>query len=267
MIRVGRVRAAAVAAVAIALAGCDGGDAATPTRSPSPSPVESPSPSRPPETVTPTATASQGPTGSPAAPPVLRLPEDAPVAFDGEVSADGPFEELIPPGAEVLDAWYRGPFRAMPAWVGVVWARGDDPFARELGLVLWQRAPDAPSWRVAYAITDPPERGVLGISVELGEVTGDAVDDVLSFEETGGSGACGTWRVISPVPGGALTALKRRTCDARISVVAGHLQLREAVFEPGDAHCCPSAFRTTTLEWDGTAFVSTDVREEPGPTG
>jgi hypothetical protein len=197
---------------------------------------------------------------------VLHLPADAPTTFDGTLEVDGPFDELVPPGAEVLDAWLREPSGDLLASAGVVWGRGDDPFARELGVVLWERFVDPPVWRATYAFTDPPERGILGISVDVAELTGDGVDDALTFGSTGGSGACGVWRVIAPRPGGADVILKRSTCDAEISIVGDHLELREAVFEPDDAHCCPSAFRTTTLEWDGSSFAATDVREEPAPS-
>ena len=32
-----------------------------------------------------------------------------------------------------------------------------------------------------------------------------------------------------------------------------------AVYRPDDAHCCPSAFRHVTFEWNGEAFERTDV--------
>jgi hypothetical protein len=193
---------------------------------------------------------------------VIDLPPDAPTTFDGAVTADGPFEPLVPPGAGVVGAWFQQPDEDR-AFASVIWERGDDPFARELGFVLWERFPDG--WRVTHAFTEPPAEGLLGIQLGTGDVTGDGVDDSLTIESIGGSGACAVWRVIAPFPGGATQALKRRTCDAALAIVDGHLELREAVFEPGDSHCCPSSFRTTTLTWDGESFVETAVREEPAP--
>jgi len=238
------------------------GAGASPNPSPSPSADATVSP-----TGTPTASAvptgSSPPSASPTPEPRLQLPADAPTSYDGVVSADGPFEPLVPPGAEVLDARFHEPSDEVQAFAWVVWGRGDDPFARELGVVLWERFGDQPMWRATHAFTDEPAEGVLGISLDAADVTDDGSEDGLTFEQTGGSGACGRWRVIAPFHGGATRALDRQTCDAQIAIVGDHLELREAVYEADDAHCCPSAVRTTTLEWDGVSFVETDVREEP----
>jgi hypothetical protein len=256
--------AGALGALALLLAACSGTSEVEASASPSSSssPTSSPSP----VAATPTASAGQAasPTSSasPTPEPVLRLPSDAPISYDGAVSVDGPFEPLAPPGAEVLDAWFQEPSDEVQAFAWVVWGRGDDPFARELGVVLWERFGGHPTWRATHAFTDEPPDGVLGISLETADVTRDGFDDALTFEQTGGSGACGTWRVVAPFHGGATLAMKRQTCDAEISIVGDHLELREAVYEPDDAHCCPSAFRTTTLQWDGETFVATAVREE-----
>lgn len=249
---------AALLAFAFTLAACEGGGAdggsptARPSAIPDPRPTESSSASA--TTTTPTV---QGPTPE----PVLQLPPDAPTSFDGVVTKGGPFEPLVPPGAEVLNASLGQPSAGAPAFAWLVWGRGDDPFARELGVVLWEEFPVG--WRATHAFTDEPAEGVLGISLDVADVTGDGLEDALTFEQTGGTGACGRWRVIAPFHGGATLAMKRQTCDAEISIVGDHLELREAVYQADDAHCCPSAFRTTTLRWDGEAFVETDVREEP----
>jgi hypothetical protein len=72
--------------------------------------------------------------------------------------------------------------------------------------------------------------------------------------------------LIALTEGDAAQVFRRSGCDTTIEPAGdGTLSMREAVFEPGDSHCCPSAFRTTTLEWDGSAFVATDVRESPAP--
>jgi hypothetical protein len=260
-VRVSRL-AVAVAAIALALGACEatGGDDASPT----PNATESPSAtSTPSASSTPSPTSSPSASASPTPEPLIDLPPDAPTAFDGALTADGPFEPLVPPGAGVLDAWFQQPDEDL-AFASVIWDRGDDPFARELGFVLWERFPDG--WRVTHAFTEPPGRGLLGIQMDTGDVTGDGFDDSLTIASIGGSGACAVWRVVAPFHGGATEALKRRTCDAALTILGDHLELREAVFEPGDSHCCPSAFKTTTLEWDGTAFVATDVRESPAPT-
>ncbi|MGH2636711.1 MAG: hypothetical protein ACRDHU_11290 [Actinomycetota bacterium] len=250
----------AFVALALALAACDGtgGDVGSATRSPT---VTAPTTTATPSASV-TVSATTSPTSSPSPPPDLRLPPDAPTTFDGAVSAEGPFEQLAPPGSEVLDVWFQKPAGEASAIAGVVWGRGDDPFARELGVVVWQESPQAPAWRATFAFTDEPAKGVLGISLDVADLTLDGLDDALTLEQTGGTGACGVWRVIAPFDGGASQVLRRATCDAQIAIVDTHLELTEAVFEPNDAHCCPSAFRTTTIEWDGSEFVETDVRVE-----
>lgn len=258
-----RLGASALTALAL-LVSCSGEPTVEASAGASPSTTEGSSPSdtpstAPPVSSSPSPTAGAGPTIE----PVLQLPVDAPRTFEGTVSTDGPFEPLVPPSAEVIDAWFQQPSGANPAFAWVVWGRGEDPFARELGVVLWERSPDDDAWRAIHGFTDRPTKGVLGISLEAADLTGDGFEDGLTFEQTGGTGACGRWRVVAPFRGGAMVALDRQTCDAELSIVGDHLELREAVYGPDDAHCCPSAFRTTTLEWDGRAFVETAVLEEP----
>ena len=50
-------------------------------------------------------------------------------------------------------------------------------------------------------------------------------------------------------------------CDGRIEPGppgAPGLVLTGAVYRQGDAHCCPSAIRQTTLTWTGTMWRVTD---------
>jgi hypothetical protein len=104
---------------------------------------------------------------------------------------------------------------------------------------------------------------VLGIRLRSGDLTGDGYRDLLAFEETGGSGACGVWRVFAAVDGTLRELLRRRTCDTDISLARGGLQVTAAVFEPGDAHCCPSALRQLTLRWDGSRWRREEVELIP----
>jgi hypothetical protein len=253
------------AALAAALAACDGGNGATPTSPPSasPSPTASTSPS---------VTGSPSPSASPSASvePMLRLPSDAPVTLDDPAAisavAAGDYTALAPPGATVTATWVLGAPEDPFDQIAFAWRRGEDPFALEQGFVVWQRFKTEPAWRAVYGYTDKPARQVLGITFETGDLTGDSVDEALTFEQTGGSGACGTWRVVSPSPGGASEVFRRRTCDADVRIAGATLVVREAVFEPEDAHCCPSHTRTTVLEWDGSAFeeTSTEVVDTAG---
>lgn len=239
----------------LALAACDDGGAGTvgtPTPSPSPSATDTP---------TPTATPSAEPS-----------PDERPIppAWAAPIDQDLPSGDLadatlVPPDAQVTARVELPSAGGVPDQIAVAYAIGDDPFAAEHGFALWQRFAEPPAWSVVLAFVDAPEDGVLGIVVRGGDLTGDGHADVLTFEDTGGSGACGRWRVLATIDGDARQLFSKRTCDTDIALVPGALAMREAVYEPDDAHCCPSAFRTTTLEWDGTAFVETDVREEPAP--
>jgi hypothetical protein len=197
----------------------------------------------------------------------VQLPPDAPTIFEADAApADLPFDRLVPPGAEVDATWILDSPEDPTQQLGIVWSRGEDPLFRERGFALWMPFDDPARWQIVFAFTDPVNEGVLAIRTVEGDLTGDLVPDLLTFEDLGGSGACGTWRVITSASTTASQVFHRRTCDAELSIVGNHLELFEAVFEPGDAHCCPSAFRTTTLEWNGERFVRTNVVESPAPS-
>ncbi|MGZ8605286.1 MAG: hypothetical protein ACXWX9_11115 [Actinomycetota bacterium] len=254
-------RTAAIAALVLSLAAlvaCDGEDrAAGPTPSAPPSASPSPTATTPPPEPSPTAEPSPSPRPFP---PVWAAPIEADVAPDELADAD-----LVPPDALITDRVSLPAAGGVLDQVAVAYTIGEDPFAAEHGLAVWQRFAEAPAWSVVLVFVDAPDEGVLGIDLQTGDVTGDGHDDVLAFEQTGGSGACGRWRVLAAAGGTIAQVFSKRTCDTQITLVAGALEMREAVFEPDDAHCCPSAFRTTTLAWDSEAFVETDVREEPAP--
>ena len=80
-----------------------------------------------------------------------------------------------------------------------------------------------PTAQVAGAVRvhRPAAHGVLGISMEPGDLTGDGIVDLLTNEHTGGSGACGRWRVIASEPGVATEIFRRDTCDTDIAIAAG----------------------------------------------
>lgn len=214
-----------------------------------------------PSSVTPAQVSSattQPPPPSPkptSSPTTLQLPANAPRTFANPLDPEAvPTGELVPPGAQVTSTWTMSPPDDPIALVGLAWARGNDPFGQEHGFVLWERFDQDPPWRAIYAFTDPPSREVFGIRFQIGDLTDDGIDDVLTFEDMGGSGGCGVWRVISPMGGVASQILREHTCDAQIRNGGGALRIRQAVFQPGDAHCCPSSFETTVLRWDGTTW-------------
>lgn len=221
-----------------------------------------PSPSR---TMEPTATPSgPSPTGTvatPTPPPTstIDVPVDAPTTYSRRVTSDKvPVADLVPLGAEVTTAWRLRPTADQVPQIALAWTRGVDPFSAEHGFEVWQQFPDKPPWRVVYAFTDPPSEGVLGVRFDVGDATGDAIPDVLTFEDRGGSGGCGVWRVVQSGAGFATAILNRSTCDTQIQIASGTLRIRAAEYEPGDSHCCPSRFRITTIRWNGTGWTVAD---------
>jgi hypothetical protein len=225
--------------------GVESAPAPSPTRTVEPT-ATSPSP-----TLTATATPSLTPS------PVVDVPTDAPTTYARRQAPDKvPVADLVPLGAEVT---MRFPVTSdrVPQ-IALAWKRGVDPFSSEHGFELWQLFGDAPPWRVVYAFTDPPSARVLGVRFDVGDVTGDAIPDVLTFEDKDGSGGCGVWRVVRSDAGFATPIFRRSTCDTEIELTSGTLRIRSAEYEPGDSHCCPSRFRTTTIRWDGNGWTVVD---------
>jgi hypothetical protein len=239
------------------------GNTVTTTRSASPTAAASPTTA--PSTST-TTTAAASPTSTEQ--PDVQLPAGTPNAVDdpadlAAISA-GDLTPLVPAGSSVG----RSAVLSAPAdpidQVAASWVSGEPP-ARRSGLIVWQRADGQPAWRAVYAFTDPRNRGVFGIAVEQGDLTGDGVPDLLTLEDVGGSGACGTYRVIASTAGRATEILRRDVCDTEIQIARGDLRVREAVFEPTDPHCCPSAFRTTILRWNGSDWKEISSAVSPAP--
>jgi hypothetical protein len=200
--------------------------------------------------------------------PDVRLPEGMPAIVDDPAklaSIDaGDLTSLVPAGTSITSQ-----VQTIGAVVGSGPVPNDEialawlyegPPERSTGLIVWQRFEDE-SWHAVYAFTDRPHKGVFGIRLDIGDVTRDAFADVLSLEDVGGSGACGTYRVIASGVDDANEIFRRDTCDTQIAIAGRDLRVREAVFRAGDPHCCPSAFRESTLRWNGTSWdeVSSEV--------
>jgi hypothetical protein len=241
------VRTRLAPALAVAALACTRATTGTPTTT-SPaatSPVTPPPTTGPPTTVT----TSVAPPPS----PVPSLPPGVPPGFEDDVaSGNVPAAALIPLRAEVAGTWY-GATEEGDAIV-VAWRMpSEDPYRTAQGVVAWRRFDDdgAP-WRPVWGETFPARAMLLANTAEVGEVTGDASDEVVVFAETGGSGGCGSYTVVELATG---TPVYDRpdVCDTRLVTdpsIPG-LILTEAVYRAGDAHCCPSAFRTTTLTYEG----------------
>ena len=188
---------------------------------------------------------------SPPAP--ATLPAGLPPGYPLDVEpADLAFDQMVPDGADVTATAFPGEHTAI-----AIWAIGDDPLRREHGLAVWRRTPgEDPPWVATYAFRDPPRAGVLGIRVDTADATGDGEPDALVFENAGGSGTCGTWRLIALAVGGDEQTFVRDLCDASVEFSSRPVGLRltESVFAPADPHCCPSGTTTTVLVWNGARW-------------
>jgi hypothetical protein len=263
------MRAPLLALVLLLLVACGGPDVAGPSATPTGSSVTSASTSAP--TSPSGAPSATPPVSASAAPePDVHVPADAPTLVDDPADVEkvtaGDLTPLVPPRAEVTFTALQTTPQDPLDQIAVAWRRGPDAFASTHGLVVWQRF-EGPSWRALYAFTDRPSSGVLGITIEPGDLTGDGIADLLTNEQTGGTGACGRWRVVASEPGGANEIFRRDTCDTEIAVAQGELRIREAVYDPGDPHCCPSAFRAITLRWDGSDWRQTSSQVQPLGSG
>lgn len=238
--------------LAISAAAC-GGSAQEPIATDPPANGEVPS-----VTVNPSPSASDepSPTGDPTPAPAT-IPDGVPATFDQDVAGrDLPVDELVPPGDEVTDAVRSRSTDAEVVVIVFATPGGGDPFSQARGFVVWRRdAGGDPAWRAIYGLAHGKREGVLAISADVTDLTGDGSADALIREETGGSGACATYRVVDPSAGAALW--KRSVCDAEIQPNPDPTGLYEVarIYGPEDAHCCPSAIRERVLTWNGTRFI------------
>lgn len=200
-------------------------------------------------------TRSVGPTDGASVIIPAGIPSGTPPSYAKDVpAAKLPPQALVPPGVTVTDAWSTTTSAGETA--GVAYVQPGDPLQAPHGLVIWRRSPGVvPSWRPVFGITTAASAGVFQIETMLGEATGDGSDDALVFEATGGSGACGTTLLLDLAANAQV--FKKTACDTVVefSPAPVGLSIRQAVFGPTDSHCCPSAFRTTVLTYNGGTWV------------
>jgi hypothetical protein len=237
-------------ATALTLAGCGGEVVEAPPAPPSPSPVASVSP--PPS-----------PVASPP-PPTSGLPAGLPDAFAEALDpADLPPEALVPDGADVTGLWLARTSEGDA--VVVAWAdpKGD-PFQRKGGVAVWRRFTQDPPWRAVFGRAAPAEQGVLGVRATTADVTGDASEDALIVQDTGGTGSCGHYLVVDLLAGVPLW--ERDLCDGQVDASTSPVGLvvSQAVFKEGDAHCCPSGFRRTVITYDDGVWTKFSEEEARG---
>ncbi len=189
------------------------------------------------------------------------IPAGTPPTYDEDVDvANLPADALVPIGTGPTDVWPAiAPDGTQFSLIAFA-APSDDPLRQARGLLVWRRFHDGPPWRAVLGLSDPARAGVLAVHALIGDATGDGSPDAITFEETGGSGACGTWRVLDLAANAGV--FTKETCDTTIDLSSEPVGLvvREAVFAPGDAHCCPSTMRISVLTFDdasGWAVYST----------
>jgi hypothetical protein len=234
---------ARVIALALLAAAC-GGSAVAPPVMPSPSPA-------PPLT---SASSPPSPSSVPAGVEVVELDVGA---------ADLAPEELVPARADVTGTWILAGGSAETLLVA--WSRrSPDPLVSGHGYALFRRMPDLGQWWGVYRRDIGRRAGVFGVSALTADLTGDGAEDALVLEQTGGTGACGTYRVIDAEA--AESVFERLVCDTRIapSTAPVGIAMRRAVYGPDDPHCCPSGIRTTILVYEGGGSWAKDsVTDEP----
>jgi hypothetical protein len=178
-----------------------------------------------------------------------------PTAFIADLPPpDLPPEKLVPTGADVTGEWFA--FTHRGAAVLIAWVEPGTDYSRlPRGFAVWRHFDAEPHWRTGLVTRHDPEDGIQEIQITTADLTGDGSDDALVFEGVGGSGACGRWSVVDLAR--VKETYRRDLCDGRIEpgppgspgfVVTG------SVYRQGDAHCCPSAIRRTTLIWTGTMW-------------
>jgi hypothetical protein len=198
---------------------------------------------------------TSSPTTTPSSSPLPSLPAGLPPSFGNDVSpGDVPAAALIPIGAEVTGSWDAS--TSTDDALVVAWSvPGPDPFRQDHGIAAWRRFDDGgspwrPVWGMAFsALRDP----MLAVSGQVADVTGDGSEDAIVFAERGGSGGCGLTLVVDLATG--TEVFREEGCDRRVDPSGDPvgLTITEAIFAPGDPHCCPSSVRTTTLVYvDGT---------------
>jgi hypothetical protein len=229
-----------VPSVALLLAmSCSGAPTTTTTTPPAPATTSAP------------ATETASPSPEPSLSPVPE-PGEMPSGYDADDEPSAvPADALIPAGATPTGEWFA--FTDRGVLIVVAWMEpGTDVELVPRGVAIWRRAAGAPHWRPAFVRRHDASEGVTEIQVTTADVTADRSDDVLVFEGAGGTGGCGTWLVIEP--GSMRRIYGKDLCDGRVEPAPPAepgLLLTASVFRPGDAHCCPSAMRTTRLVWEG----------------
>ena len=189
---------------------------------------------------------------TPSPSPLPDLPPGLPPSFGHDVGpGDVPAAALIPLQASVTGSWEAS--TAAGDAIVVAWeVPGVDPIRPDRGLAVWRRfadggAPWRPVWGKAYPSRRDP---LVNLTAQIADVTADGSSDAVILAESGGSGACGMSSVVDLATGAEV--YRSSGCDRTVTPSGDPigLEIREAVYAPGDAHCCPSDVRTTVKTYD-----------------
>ncbi|MCL4386908.1 SH3 domain-containing protein, partial [Patescibacteria group bacterium] len=104
------------------------------------------------------------------------------------------------------------------------------------------------------------------VATEFGDLTGDKREDALAVATQSGTGVCQTTFVYSYKNGYILNRLLVKdpptTCHNTVKLVGTDIVEDYAVYNPGDANCCPTGGRKKDYyKWDGDEF--TKYKETP----
>lgn len=145
----------------------------------------------------------------------------------------------------------------------VFWEREDDPRNRNdtqigaAGVVLWRQERSGDGglrWRSVYQRRYPVWANV---NVEVADITGDGVPEVLHFSEQG-SGGCGAHYVVTTVGRRAREIFRRNSCESDFMIRGRAFVVDEPVgrcpVQEASAHCSGGR-RTVTMRWTGTRLV------------
>jgi hypothetical protein len=96
-----------------------------------------------------------------------------------------------------------------------------------------------------------------GLGVQVADITGDGVRDVLTFDYQGGTGVCGTYRLYGGLRFRELWVRAACADSGFVKLANRTLVLSKAVLASktrasnGSPHCCWRTWRRTTWRWDG----------------
>jgi hypothetical protein len=177
-------------------------------------------------------------------------------------------DALVPVDARAVNSWTLPAAGGVPEQLVVSWERQTHPDDyTERALVIWQRSyrpRSGATWRRIYSL-DAYRYGakvdVLSITTQLADVTGDGHLDVLAYQYSDGSGACGTYDVLATVHGRVHNLYDSMRCldDAVIGLRDHALVIDRGLARAPHsrpAHPTFSTWRRTIKRWNGAKLAT-----------